>query len=128
MQTRNLRTKPNGRRLAPALTGLATAGVMVVGFTQLGGASALTPSGGGSCGGGPSQTVTLAAAGRAGVALGQPTAKPRTVTVTRTKTVTKWKTVHKCHTVTATYTEPGTTTTHTVTTTEPGTVTTVTTE
>ncbi|WP_148575439.1 hypothetical protein [Nocardioides caldifontis] len=103
MQTRKLK---NGRRLAPAVTALAMVGAMGVGFTQLGGASALTPNGGGKCGGGPTQTLTLEQAARAGVYLGKPKHKTKTVTVTRTKTVTKtvtrWKTVHKCHTVTVT--------------------------
>jgi hypothetical protein len=53
MQTHD--KKSRRRRLAPAVTAVATAGLMAVGFTQLGGASALTPSNGGSCNG---QTMT----------------------------------------------------------------------
>ena len=77
---------------------------MAVGFTQLGGASALTPTNGGSCNNGTATTTSpTVMAGRAGVMLGKPKpVKPKTVTVTRTKTITKWKTVHHCKTVTVT--------------------------
>jgi hypothetical protein len=108
MQTHIDEPRRRSRR-APAVTALAAAGVMVVGFTQLGGASATVSNGGSACHTGtttnPSAT-TLQQAGRVGVYLGQQTKKPRTVTktVTRWRTTTKYRKVYKCVTVVETTT------------------------
>lgn len=121
-------------RYAPAASAIVCAGIMVVGFAELGGAStaptARSTSGsvchsGTTTGGTTPTTVTLLNPNREANALAASKGKPRTVTVTRTKTVTKTKTIVKCGTKTVTRTGPGRTTT--VYTTSPGETKTVTT-
>ncbi len=108
VQTQSIKTERR-RRLAPALTAVTAVGLMAVGFTTLGGASATVPYGG-SCQNGSTTTgtfTTLQPAARAGVYLSYPTTTPRTVTktVTRWRTTTKYRTVYKCVTVTYTTTD-----------------------